>query len=74
MFQAPAVDVRLGCSASNCHAYDVFVSGVAMMIASNTWKSELAALRRPEDRKLLEDNSIVVEVGSQPLWLERQEG
>ena len=68
------MDVRLGCSTTNCHAYDVFVSGVAMMIASNTWRSELEALKRDEDRQLLKDNSIVVEVGSQPLWLERQEG
>jgi len=74
LFQAPAVDVRLGCSTRNCHAYDVFVSGVAMMIASNTWESELKALTRVEDRKWLEDNSIVVTVGSLPLWLERQEG
>ena len=64
----------MGCSTTNCHAYDVFVSGVAMMIASNTWVSELKALKRVEDRKWLEDNSIVVNVGSQPLWLEMQEG
>ena len=73
LFQAPAVDVRLGCSTTKWHAYDVFVSGVARLIACNTWKSELEVLRRPEDRKWLEDNSIVVNVGSQPLWLERQE-
>ncbi len=72
LFQAPPTAVRLGCSTTNCHAYDVFVSGVAMIIASNTWKSDLAQLGRKEDAEWLKKNSIVVEVGSQPLWVERR--
>jgi hypothetical protein len=69
LFQAPPMPVRLGCSTTNCHAYDVFISGAGLMIASNTWKADLAALKRDEDRQWLVDNSIVVDVGSTPLWL-----
>ena len=68
LFQAPPVDCRMGASNTNCHAYDVYVSGVAMMIASNTWESEVAALKRHEDRDWLRDNSMVVDVGKEPLW------
>ena len=64
LFQAPPVDVRLGCSATNCHAYDVFVSGVAMMVCTNTWFDDLDELKKPSDRAWLEANSIVVNVGS----------
>ena len=72
LFQGPPTKVRLGCSTTNCHAYDVFVSGVAMIIASNTWVSELEQLERKEDAEWLKKNSIVVEVGSQPLWVDRR--
>ena len=27
LFQSPPTPVRLGCSTTNCHAYDVFISG-----------------------------------------------
>ena len=70
LFQAPAVDVKLGSSTTNCFAYDVFVSGIAMIIASNTWHDDLAALERPSDRRWLIANSIVVDVGSTPLWVD----
>ena len=70
LFQAPPTPVRLGCSTTNCHAYDVFVSGVGLMIASNTWLADLAAIKREEDRQWLEANSIVVDVGTVPLWLQ----
>ena len=72
LFQAPPSPVRLGCSTTtNSHAYDVFISGVALMIASSTWLADLAALKRKEDAQWLINNSIVVHVGSQPLWLAR---
>ena len=70
LFQSPASKCRLGCSVTNCHAYDVYVSGVAMMIASNTWETELKELKRDEDRAWLKANSIVVKVGKQPLFIE----
>ena len=60
LFQAPPTPVLLGCSTTNCHSYDVFVSGIALMIASNTWLSELEALERDEDKQWLKANSIVV--------------
>ena len=40
------------------------------MIASNTWLADLAAINREEDRQWLEANSIVVDVGTVPLWLQ----
>ena len=73
LFQAPAVYVRLGCSTTNCHAYDVFVSGVALMISSNTWVTEHAALKREADRNWIANNSILVDVGSEPLWVEAKD-
>ena len=69
LFQAPPTPVRLGCSTTNCHAYDVFISGVGLMSASNTCLADLAALKRVEDRQWLVQNSIVVDVGSSPLWV-----
>ena len=71
LFQAPPSPVRLGCSTTNCHAYDVFISGVGLMIASNTWKADLAALQQDEDRQWLVDNTFVDDVGSTSLWLPR---
>ena len=68
LFQAPPASVRLGCSTTNCHAYDVFVSGVAMIIASNTWVSDVEALKKPEDRRWLADNSFVVSIGYEKLF------
>ena len=61
--------VRLGMSTTNCHAYSVFVSGVGLMIASNTWLAELKELKREEDREWLSTNSVLVHVDS-PLFLE----
>ena len=72
LFQGPPTLVRLGCSTTNCHAYDVFVSGVAMMIASNNWKADLQALKKVEDRAWLENNCVFVDVGTSPLWISRE--
>ena len=71
LFQAPPTSVRLGCSTTNCFAYDVFVSVVAMIIAWNTWVSDVKRLKKLEDHRWLRDNAIVVEVGDRPLWKER---
>ena len=69
LFQGPAVPVALGMSTTNCHAYSVFVSGIGLMIASNTWMSELEGLEREEDREWRMANSVVLQVES-PLWIE----
>ena len=71
LFQAPATPVRLGCSTTICHVHDVSISGVALMIASSTWLADVEALNRREDAQWLIDNSMVVNVGSQPLWVQR---
>ena len=71
LFQAPPTPVRLGCSTTNCNAYDVFVSGVGLMVASNTWLADLAAIKREEDREWLVANRMFVDVGTVPLWVRR---
>ena len=70
LFQSPAVDVELGMSTTNCHSYSVFVSGVAMIVASNTWKEKVAAMPSARDRAWLEDNSFLVEMGRTKCWVD----
>ena len=67
LFQAPPCFVDLGCSATNCHKYQVFVSGIMMMVASNTWTQQVVALKHAGDRQWLGANSFVVNV-MEPLW------
>ena len=59
-------------STTNCHAYSVFVSGVGLMIASNTWMTELEDLQRQGDRDWLMANSVLMKVDS-PLWIEEDD-
>ena len=66
LFQAPAVDVTLGASTTNCHAYTVWVHSVKMVIASNTWSSDAAACE-PLDRAWLHANSVHLSV-REPMW------
>ena len=67
LFQAPPVWVKLGQSQTNCHSYDVFVSGVMMIICSNTWAADLKKMS-DEDRNWLEGNSYYHNTGCQPLY------
>ena len=46
LMQGPPCLVKLGQSSTNCHAYDVFVSGIMMIICSNTWAEEVDNLRK----------------------------
>ena len=62
LFQCPNADVQLGCSTTNCHAYSVFVSGVALIIATNDWAALVAELPRSDDRDWLAANSFVEHV------------
>ena len=39
-----------------------------MMVASNTWLADLTRLELPEDRDWLDRNSIVIDVGTEPLY------
>ena len=66
LFQCPNADVQLGCSTTNCHSYSVYVSGVAMIIASNDWSALVRDLPKEEDRDWLAMNSFV-ETITEPL-------
>ena len=69
LIQGPPDFVSLGCSTTNCHAYQVFVSGIQFVICSNKWISEVEALDCVEDRDWLNENSIVLDVGSVPMYI-----
>ena len=68
LFQAQSAPVQLGCSATNCHSYGVFVWRKKMVLASNNWESSLTLLSDP-DREWVDANSIVVSV-MEPMWQE----
>ena len=68
LFQAQSAPVQLGCSATNCHSYEVFVWRKKMVLASNNWFSSLAAAS-DADRAWIVANSIVLVI-DQPMWIE----
>ena len=70
LIQGPPDWVALGCSTTNCHAYNVFESGIQFVICSNKWVSDVAALESVEDKEWLEDNSIVIEIGRKKMYIE----
>ena len=70
LFQAPAVEVELGCSTTNCYRYRAFVSGVRMVICSNTWVQDAARLP-PALQDWLRQNSYVLEI-SEPMFADSQ--
>ena len=71
LFQAPPEVVVVGSSATNCFVRRLVCYRKMMIICSNRWTHELAALI-PEDRAWLEENSVCVEV-RRPLWLAEDE-
>ena len=70
LMQCPPQYVKLGQSGTNCHAYDVLVTGVMMFICSNSWTSDVAKMGKIEDQQWLDDNSIVGNIKSNKLWRE----
>ena len=70
LFQCPPVEVSLGMSTTNCHAYNIFVSGCKFVICSNTWIEDVARMDKEGDREWLGANSFVANVGSTRLWIE----
>ena len=66
MFQACAAEVQLGCSATNCHSYTVFLFRVKLVLCSNSWVRSLRDLCE-EDQAWLRENMVYVEV-KEPLW------
>ena len=68
LFQAPPVWVKLGQSTTNCHSYDVFVSGVKMIICTNKWAEEKSQMCQ-EDQDWLDENSYYFNTGNEPLYV-----
>ena len=66
--QGPPCPVKLGQSSTNCHAYDVFVSGVMMIICSNTWAADVDNMRKEGDRDWIFENQVYYNTGRQPLF------
>ena len=67
LFQAQSAPVQLGCSATNCHSYDVFVWRKKLVLASNNWHTTLATLS-PGDQEWIHANSIVLDV-EEAMWI-----
>ena len=67
-FQAQSTPVRLGCSATNCHSYEVYVWRKKLVLASNNWHSTLRVVSAA-DRDWAQANSIVVDV-VEAMWYE----
>ena len=68
LFQAQSAPVQLGCSATNCHSYDVFVWRKKLVLASNNWHSSLSKLSKA-DQEWVNSNSIVLNV-EEAMWEE----
>ena len=68
LFQAQSAPVQLGCSATNCHSYPIFVWRKKLVLASNNWESSLTLLSEA-DREWVDANSIVLGV-LEPMWQE----
>ena len=66
LFQAQAALVQLGCSATNCHSYEVFVWRKKLVLASNNWHASLCLLPAA-DREWVKANSIVMDV-MEAMW------
>ena len=66
LFQACAAPVQLGCSATNCHSYEVFLWQKRLVLASNNWHTSVAGLPS-EDRDWVNANSMILNVEA-PMW------
>ena len=66
LFQAGTGELQLGTSSTNCHAYTVFVWKTRIVLATNTWRTELAEMPE-EDQEWLVRNSFYMRVES-PLF------
>ena len=69
LFQGPPCFVELGCSATNCHSYRVLVSGIRLVICSNGWSEAVARLSSQAEQDRLRENSFVVDVKNEPMYL-----
>ena len=68
LFQSPNCQVIIGLSPTNMNAYPVYLNDAALVICTNTWVHELAALK-DADASWLRENMVFVDVNT-PLWVE----
>ncbi len=66
LFQTPPSFVDMGGSATNVHAYRVWVHGTKLVVTSNKWQQQKASLPE-EDQSWLDCNSVYVFV-DRALW------
>ena len=67
LFQAPPVAIGMANSATNCHAFRVWVHQKLLVVSTNRWDFELHTMPYC-DKEWLECNSVVVRV-TRPLWV-----
>ena len=60
LFQGPVDPVAMGQSATNCHAYSIFVHNVMMVCTCNSWCALLDDMSL-EDREWIQSNQILVQ-------------
>ena len=68
LFQSPNCKVIIGLSPTNMNAYPVYLNDAALIICTNTWHHELAAMK-DADAQWLRQNMVFVDVQA-PLWEE----
>ena len=68
LFRERAAEVQLGCSATNCHSYKVFLSRVKLVLCSNSWVRSMEELCE-DDQAWLRENMVYVPV-HEKLWHE----
>ena len=61
LFQCGPMKCQLGLSGTNMYMYEISLFRVPVMISSNSWEEEVAALPEPE-RQWLADNTVVVHI------------
>ena len=69
LFQCPNCVVTIGCSPTNNLAYGVYLNDTGLIVATNTWKDELAAIPESE-AAWLRVNMVFVDV-VKPLFAEQ---
>ena len=61
LFQASHGLVQMGCSATNIHAYEVYMHAVRLVCCSNKWQADLDTLRHA-DAEWIVANCVYVQV------------
>ena len=62
LFQGPPCWVDLDRGTTDCRKYQVFASGVEMIVCTNAWAEGVASLTPESDRAWLRDSSILLDV------------